>query len=235
MNEEIINYKHFSWLAFSSLSLSLRRSIIKRPAWGRLLPLPQPLNSGGHACPASPQCLASSEHTPPALVEEAGRRVLQSRVAFSARLRRSGVWVFVSGRKVMTVLQLSSPWYMVFVHEGHHNLDSLPAKWPFHLWQSVNYRSQQRLLDISLVRRWSASVICFCSIDNNQSTGTCMYGRCCAESKSNIKYVFCCFVLLIWRLIESVFSKEFISCLRKESPVSVLRGGRFSVTVSFVL
>lgn len=79
------------------LSSSLRCSLLKRCAWGRLLPLPEPLSSSGHACTASPQCLAS-EHAP-ALVEEAGRRVLQSGATFSDRLQH-GVWVFVSGQQL---------------------------------------------------------------------------------------------------------------------------------------
>lgn len=98
------------------------------------MPLPEPLSTSGHACPASPQCLAS-EHEP-TLVEEARRRVLQSGVTFSERLWR-GVWDFVSGQ--VTIVYNCVTFYIpdlhgcfyaftVFIHEFHHNLDSVPAK-----------------------------------------------------------------------------------------------------------
>lgn len=158
--------KSFSLLAlvtfFPPLSSSLRCSLIERYTRGRLLPLPEPLSTSGHACPASPQCLAS-EHEP-TLVEEAGRRVLQSGVTFSERLWR-GVWDFVSGQ--VTIVYNCVTFYipdlhgcfhaflrcLSMIHEFHHNLDSVPAKGT--IWRKESHHSQLQQSELLINPKWS--------------------------------------------------------------------------------
>lgn len=128
------------WLFFFLFSSFLRRSVSKRHLRRRLSSLPEPLSSGSHARPTSPPRLASEPA--PALVEKAGRWVLQSWVTFSARLRR-GVWVFVSRWQVTIVYiwikKYSFQIYLVVL--PHFSRSQASLQLLFHTSQTNIYRS----------------------------------------------------------------------------------------------